>query len=158
MGDGLDLAVIERECGFEESLTVACGCGAGDDYALGQTLVELAHSGLSSLDGVALVARIVGIEELTLTTDEGDLGGGGACVDAEEGVAAILRQLGTGDNGAVMACYELVVLVAVGKEGGESGHFKCDLDTLGESGGEGGDKGSRAEIGLEGGAHSGEEV
>ena len=54
---------------------------------LRKTGKELAHGAHRRADRVAVVVRIEGEEKLPVLPDEGELGGGGAGVDAEEAVA-----------------------------------------------------------------------
>ena len=89
VGDGLDLALVEREGGFEQCLTVARGAGARDARARGQKPAQRADGLHSGLDGVALVVRIERPEKLALFAHERELRRGRARVEAEKAVAII---------------------------------------------------------------------
>ena len=76
MRDGLHLAFIQTEGGFEQLLAIAGGAGARDSDPGGHALLKLGHGTLGRFNGAALVAGIEGIEQLTLHADERHLGGG----------------------------------------------------------------------------------
>ena len=110
VGHRFHLALVQTEGRFQQGLAVAGGAGADDAGILGQPLAQLCHGGHGGFDGVALIVGIEGEEQLPLAADQRQLGGGGACVDAQKAVALIGFQIGLGNDGLVVPGAEGVIV------------------------------------------------
>ena len=128
VGDGLDLALVEVEGGLEKLLPVAGGAGAHDMRVLRKAGKELAHGAHRRADRVAVVVRIEGEEKLPVLPDEGELGGGGSGVDAEEAVAAGAPELPLRDDGPGVPGTEFVIARLGGEERRKPLEFKRGLN------------------------------
>ena len=103
MGDGLDLALVEREGGLEQCFAVARGAGARDARPMGQNLAQRVNRLHGGFDGVALVVRVERPQKLALFADQRELRRGRARVEAEEAIALIGCKLAARHDGLVMA-------------------------------------------------------
>ena len=93
VGDGLHLAQVNAQGGFDEVLPVAADPGLGNP-GMG------AHQGVNGpdvfddvLQGLALVGSIRGKEDLVVLTQEDNLGGGGSGINAQVGGPGIGGQV-----------------------------------------------------------------
>ena len=77
-----------------------------------------------------LVARIELVEQLSVLADQGNLGGRGACVDAEENLALVALKVAGLDRVAGVARFKFAVFRIVSEEGLQSLHLVVHGDTL----------------------------
>ena len=89
VGDGLDLALVERERGLEQRFAVACGAGARDMRARGKRFAQRMYGLHGSLDGIALIVGVERVQKLALFANERELCRRRARVEAEKAVAII---------------------------------------------------------------------
>ena len=66
VGDGLDLALVERERGLEQCFAVARGAGARNMRARGKMLAQRMYRLHGSLDGIALIVGVERVQKLAL--------------------------------------------------------------------------------------------
>jgi len=66
VGDGLDLALVERERGLEQRFAVARGAGARNMRARGEMLAQRMYRLHGSLDGIALIVGVERVQKLAL--------------------------------------------------------------------------------------------
>ena len=93
VGDGLYLAFVQHERGFDERLAVAGGAGVYDLHIPRELFVDLFDGADGRAQRVAVVIMVEGIEEGSVLADQSRLGGGGAGVDAEEGLSPVGGQI-----------------------------------------------------------------
>ena len=117
VGDGFHLALIQAEGGLEQALAVAGGAGAGDAGRGRHPVGQLLHGMAGGFHRVALIAGIEGVEQLALCADEGQLGGGGACVDAQEAIPGVGRQVAVLHPGLIVAAQEHLIFLMVAEQG-----------------------------------------
>ena len=120
VGDGLHLAFVQAEGGFQEGFSVARGAGAGDVRALGQLVPEPCHGLHGGTDGVTLIVCVVGEEKLTVAADKRHLRGGGTGVNAQEALAPIPGQALPADDGFAVAGAERLMVFPRGEQGVET--------------------------------------
>ena len=66
VGDGLDLALVERERGLEQRFAVARGAGARNMRARGKMLAQRMYRLHGGLDGIALIVGVERVQKLAL--------------------------------------------------------------------------------------------
>ena len=66
VGDGLDLALVERERGLEQRFAVARGAGARDMRARGKMFAQRMYRLHGGLDGIALIVGVERVQKLAL--------------------------------------------------------------------------------------------
>ena len=66
VGDGLDLALVERERGLEQRFAVARGAGARNMRARGERFTQRMYGLHGSLDGIALIVGVKRVQKLAL--------------------------------------------------------------------------------------------
>ena len=92
VGNGLHLSVVQAEGRLQQRLAVAGGAAGSDTGRWRQRPVELRHHAAGSLHRIAPVGGIVREEKAPVLSDQGQLGGRGTRVHAEEAVAGIVRK------------------------------------------------------------------
>ncbi len=127
VGDGLHLALVEREGGFEQRFTVACGAGARDMRARRQLPAQLAHGLHGGLDGIALIVRVERVQKLALFANERELCRCRARVKAEEAVSLIRREAAARHDRRAVTGAEGFKIGFVFKERRQALEFKVHL-------------------------------
>ena len=94
VGHGLDLALVGMQGGAQQVLAVAGHAAARHPGLRRQVVVQGAHDRHRGAHRVALVGRVVGVQQPAGGVEQHRLDGGRARVDAEEAVAAGRGQLG----------------------------------------------------------------
>ena len=89
MGNGFNLSLIQRKGRLQKRFAVAGGAGTHDFRVFRQHLAKLLNGKHGRLDGIAPVARIEGIQKLSVCAYQCHFCRGGAGVNAEEAVARI---------------------------------------------------------------------
>ena len=117
MGDGLHDALVHAEGVLDELLAVAGAGAAADGHPAAAAAVELFQLPAHQLHGIALVGAIIAIENFPILGDQGELGGGGAAVNAKPGLARIAGKIPGLHRSSGMAGAEGLVLRLIGKEG-----------------------------------------
>ena len=69
---------------------------------------------------IAAVVLIVGEEQFAVRADERELGGGGACIDAEKAIAVIRGKITACDMRPLVPAAECGIFVLIGKQRGQA--------------------------------------
>ena len=119
VGNGLHHALVHAEGVLNQFFAVARAGGAADGHPMAAAVIDglqlLAHQG----HGVAFVGAVVAVQEFFIFGNQGQLGGGGAAVDAQPGPAGIGIQIPGFHRGSGMAGCEGLVVLPGGKERGQ---------------------------------------
>ena len=159
MGNGLHLALVQVEGGLQQRLAIAGGAGAGDAGRGRQQAGKLGYGVHGGPDGAAAVVGVVGPQKLPLRAGQGQLGGGGACVDAQEAVTLVCIQIGLGHHRVGVAGTEGVVFRLVRKQRRQALDLEGHGDALGQTVDQLPDGPCRrASLRLQRRAHGGEQV
>ena len=130
VGHCLHLTLIQREGRFQQTLAVAGGAGTHDLRRGRQLLPQRRHSRYGRLDGTAVIAGVVGKKQLSVLTDEGQLGGGGTGIDAQEAVAHIVTEPPLSQHRLLVAMIKVTVLLAAAEQGFQTLDLKIHRHTL----------------------------
>ena len=112
MRHGLYLAAIRLDGLEQKGLAVAGRGGVPDVHErlalgiFGDALLELAEHAACSAQHVAFVVGVKAIEHFAALADKGAFERGGAGIDAQVGLSAVIRQVGLGNRGPSMALAE----------------------------------------------------
>ena len=128
VGNGLHLALVQIEGGFQQGLAIARRAGAGNAGRAGQDCFQIPDGGFCRLDGVALIVGIEGIEQLPFLADQGHFGGGRARINAQIAVAAVGFQICLFYHSLGVTLPEGFVILLAFKQCRKPGHLKADLD------------------------------
>ena len=159
MGDGLHLPLVQMEGGFQQCLAVAGGAGAGDTGGRRQQRAQLGQRVHSGMDGAAAVVGVVGPQQLARRAGQGQLGGGGAGVDAKKAVALIGGKFGLGHHRPGVTVTESIIFRLVGKQRRQALDLKGHGDALRQTVDQLTDRAlHRVLIGFQRRAHGGEQV
>ena len=120
MRNGLHLALIQRKGGFQKGLAVARGACTHDARPLGHGFLQTRHGTHGGMYRIAAVVLIIGEEQFAVRADERELGGGGACINAEEAVAAICGKITACNMRPLVSAAECGIFVLIGKQGGQA--------------------------------------
>ena len=116
VGHGLHQRGVEAERAADHILTVAGGSSPGNGH-IGEFPVDRLQKVLDQGHGVAAVGEIGGIENLLVLPHQHGLDGGGTGVHAQIGLAAVAGVLDGFHPVGVVAGFEFLVLLLIGKEG-----------------------------------------
>ena len=126
VGNGLHHPFIQGERGFQQGLAIAGGAAPDDPGTGRQLLFQLTNGQLGGHNGVSLVVAVEAVQKLPILADEGQLGGGGTGINAQEAVAGVgLQRLLFYHRLAVPAA-EFLVFFMVPEKGLQPGHFRID--------------------------------
>ena len=117
MGHRLHQARVAGEGVFDQVLPIAGDRRTPDGDPIPAEPVDLLELLQYDGHGVAQIGVVIGIQQPAVVGDEGHLGGGGAGVDAQPGVARIGAHVHLGGVHGVMARQKGVVFRGVGEEG-----------------------------------------
>ena len=129
VGNGLHLSLVQMEGGLQQGFAIAGGAGTTDSHPGVELVAEPFQGLLGGFYRVALIVGVVEEQQLALLADEGDLGGGGAGIDAQVAVALVIRQLLFLHHGPVVPGTEGPVLRFVREQGVKPLDFKGHLHT-----------------------------
>ncbi len=129
---GLHFALVQQESGFHQGLTVAGGAGSGNAHALGQHLIDLLQGADGSVQRAPVVAAVEGVEQSPVLAHQSHFGGGGAGVDAQEGVSLVGGQVGSAYQSLAVPQTKGLVLLLMGKKGLHAFHLKFHLQLGGK--------------------------
>ena len=129
VGDGFHLSLVQGKGGFQQGLAVAGGAGAGDMRAFRQPGAKGLHRFHGGLYRVALIVGVERPQQLALLTDQRKLGGGGAGVNAQKAIAAVIFHWLLMYHRLPVTAAELLVLRLGGKQGRQALQFKIHLHT-----------------------------
>ena len=159
MGDGFHLPLVQMEGGFQQRLAVAGGAGAGDTGGRRQQRAQLGQRVHSGMDGAAAVVGVVGPQQLARRAGQGQLGGGGAGVDAQKTVALIGGKVGLGHHRPGVTVAESIIFRPAREQGRQAFDLKGHGDALGQTVDQLTDGAlHRVLIGFQRRAHGGEQV
>ena len=116
VGDGLHLALVQGKGGFHQLLAVTGGAAAGDVRTLRQLVFQFCQGAQGGFERIALVARIIGPQQLPVLADQGQLGGGAARVDAQVAGPGIVRDVLPPHPRPLVAAQKGHVFVVGGKQ------------------------------------------
>ena len=155
MGHGLHQAFVRPEGTADQLLPVAGDRGAADTHPLAGELPQLRQLLPHPGHRVPFVGTVVGPEQAPVFGDQGQLGGGGAAVDAQPGFTFIRGQLFLGQGGRGVTAAEGFSFLRRGEQGGQPAAAGGGTGLLQLTAGL--DQGEAALVGLrgvEGGAQS----
>ena len=132
VGDGLDLSLIQHKGSLHQRFAVSGGTGPCDVRVLREQGIDLLDRRDHSLQRIAVVVGVEGIEQFTVLRHESCLGGRGAGIDPEEAVAGIGLQISRLYIVLFLAADEFIIFLPGGKERIHAGHFEFDLDPVPE--------------------------
>ena len=130
MGDGLHLALVQMESGLQQRFAVAGGAGAGDAGRGRQQRRKLGHGVHGGFDRAAAVVGVIGPQQLALCAGQGQLCGGGACVDAKKAIALVCTQVGLGHHRVGVAGTEGVIFRLIREQRRQALDLKGHGDAL----------------------------
>ena len=94
MRDGLHFAVIQLEGRLQQGLAVAGGAGARNPDRMRNPVADLTDCPDGGSDRGTVVSGIEAVEQIAALADQCKLGGRGAGVDSQEGISAVIGQIG----------------------------------------------------------------
>ena len=127
MGDGLHLALVQHQGGFDQRLAVACGAGIGDAGRVRHLLIDLLDSPDGGGQGASVVVAVEGIQKRAVFAHHGRFGSGRTGVDAQIAVALICRKIGGCYVVDALAFQERIIFLLAGEQGLHAGHLKIHL-------------------------------
>ena len=116
VGDGLHHALVHAEGRLDQLLPVAGDGAAPDLDPVPAQAVDGLQLLLDDLHRVAPVGGVVGVEQLLVPAEEGQLGGGAAAVDAQPSVPLVCSDVPAGDVGGGVAGPERLVVRLGGEQ------------------------------------------
>ena len=158
VGNGLHLALVQVEGGFQQRLAVACRAGAGNAGGTGEPGFQIPDGGFGRLNGVTLIIGIEGIEQLPLLTNQSHFCGGRTGVNSQIAIAAVGFQIGLFHNSLAVPLPECLIIRLTFKQRRKPGHLKGNPDALFQSGNQIVQKDRLAAVLFQSGTHSGKEV
>ena len=116
MRHGLDQPPVDVKGVTDQLLAVAGDAGAFDGDMIAAQAVYFGELFLHDADRIAPVGVVVGVQNLPVPAHQHQLGGGGAAVDAQESIAAVIRRVYRLGGRAVVAFAECAVLLLGGEQ------------------------------------------
>ena len=131
MGDGLHFPFVQTERFFYQSLAIAGGAGVYDLRVCRQLLMNLADGADGGVNGTAVVVAVKGIEQGAVFSDQGNLGGGGTCVDPQIAAAFVSGKISFLYSGSCVPLDKFLVFGRIPEQRVHPGDFKFHMKLAG---------------------------
>ncbi len=158
MGHSLDLTFVQLQGGFQQGFAVTGGTGVHNPGVFRQTGADLPDRADGGGQRASAVAAVERIQQGTVLSDQRDLGGGGACVDAKVTVALIGCRIRRAHAVPAVAGEKRIIFRLVFKKRFQPCHLEFHADIRVQFFEEGGERDGFFRCSVQGGADCGKKM
>ena len=120
----LYFAIIQHECGFNQSLTIACGAGAHDCCIIRKQRVNLLNRADCSFERAAVIIAIERIQQSTIFIYQSYFGSGRSGINTQIAFSMIIADILRFYMMSVVSVLEFLIFCFAGKERIHTCYFK----------------------------------
>ncbi len=120
----LYFAIIQHECGFNQSLTIACGAGAHDCCIIRKQRVNLLNRADCSFERAAVIITVERIQQSTIFIYQSYFGSGRSGINTQIAFSMVIADILRFYMMSVVSVLEFLIFCFTGKERIHTCYFK----------------------------------